>query len=945
MAFSTALATWWLCAVICSLTGVWSQSEMIAFPSGIRYPTVDPDNTRTPKDAYLFDATDVENKKLSLSFKVGQFKHGSQSQFRADPVLFTCIQKVQNAMQKENERVEIVSGYVPASSMTPTTTHDDYQSTGRAIRIRIKAGGSGTKTKNDLIIAAAKYCVPVLEQINRDIGITDLGDHIQIHIQGPDESGPFYSPATVATLAMTGIDQAYDVVGAALCPAAESPILSTAGDIFPDSVSTLQEAVGGLEEPISRDNVEDFGKLAHYPASHLVFQDTESSSSWCGKEGNPCSSCAAIVGFTPASTLNLRCADRTMTYRLMKFLRSLGKAVSLEWSGVKLQVLEAWDEPHSASPTGDQPEGSLHYEGRAAKVTTDDNDAGKLSRLSQLAICAGVDAALLQADHLVIAALKQKGTETRTVTFGDSQELVECEPPAANGHMYKLRDEFSETEAKEYPLFDSANRHDYKLGQEVTLGMFVPRDGRYLRLSPHIVSCFQSIVIAERKHGIDPPLQVCRSYYNQMEIDSEIDIFDKRYPSSGLGLSMELSFDCNSTSDHSSPLDLYDQMQMVIQQCAPIFYRADGKSMGIGLYSNFIAVDMRPTFKAWASHEDLLEGASAAEFQEYFQRWANRAIQGRIVDPDDPEQVCKTTTKPGRQDINFKHAFPEKTFIDNTDPNRCIPNSNTAFCTDTYSHRLKEVNRIFTEVKRKHVLRESGLKSALEACMKSCDACQQGEIWNIKVEGCNNFLHWVQFGFLNDYTEETPGDDVSLYLQESVDLKHYACHGHCLNKSPLFSLMVPSTEKRYRPNPDESIEERLYSTANNPLPVMELMHQIYAMSAKGIVKVWVTNEKELITLKDPLKHVCLYNKNITKVEIYVGQSSNKGTVSGVMQTFYAEWVKQGCPQNARKFLPPFTVADLPPHMSKRSAEFDMREQMLHHHRNWENRWLNGHPLI
>ena len=55
-------------------------------------------------------------------------------------------------------------------------------------------------------------------------------------------------------------------------------------------------------------------------------------------------------------------------------------------------MLEAWDEPHQQSPVGDASEGSLHYEGRTAKVDTSDGDNGKLARLSQLAICAGIDA-------------------------------------------------------------------------------------------------------------------------------------------------------------------------------------------------------------------------------------------------------------------------------------------------------------------------------------------------------------------------------------------------------------------------------------------------------------------------------------------------------------------------------------------------------------------------
>ena len=36
----------------------------------------------------------------------------------------------------------------------------------------------------------------------------------------------------------------------------------------------------------------------------------------------------------------------------------------------------------------------------------------------------------------------------------------------------------------------------------------------------------------------------------------------------------------------------------------------------------------------------------------------------------------------------------------------------------------------------------------------------------------------------------------------------------------------------------------------------ELMHQMYALSAKGTVKVWVDTEKELITLKETLKVGC-----------------------------------------------------------------------------------------
>lgn len=73
---------------------------------------------------------------------------------------------------------------------------------------------------------------------------------------------------------------------------------------------------------------------------------------------------------------------------------------------MKLRVLEAWDEPHSGDTDGDQPEFSLHYEGRAVKVTASDGDAGKLTRISALAICTGIDAAMHNGREIIIKKYK-----------------------------------------------------------------------------------------------------------------------------------------------------------------------------------------------------------------------------------------------------------------------------------------------------------------------------------------------------------------------------------------------------------------------------------------------------------------------------------------------------------------------------------------------------------
>lgn len=78
-------------------------------------------------------------------------------------------------------------------------------------------------------------------------------------------------------------------------------------------------------------------------------------------------------------------SDRLMTPRLRRDLIQLSRLVSQTWPKLELRVTEAWDDrrEHGAA--------SIHYEGRAADITTSDQDPAKLGTLAALAVRAGLD--------------------------------------------------------------------------------------------------------------------------------------------------------------------------------------------------------------------------------------------------------------------------------------------------------------------------------------------------------------------------------------------------------------------------------------------------------------------------------------------------------------------------------------------------------------------------
>jgi hypothetical protein len=125
------------------------------------------------------------------------------------------------------------------------------------------------------------------------------------------------------------------------------------GDHSPDAGE--RETCGAIALPVERGTAA-FKRLVQCDDPRIVFKDEEGTG-----------------------------ADRMMTPRLRVRLQRLAGLVRERWPKLRLRVTEAWDEDFEHG------DGSLHYEGRAADITTSDVDAQKLGELARLATQSGFD--------------------------------------------------------------------------------------------------------------------------------------------------------------------------------------------------------------------------------------------------------------------------------------------------------------------------------------------------------------------------------------------------------------------------------------------------------------------------------------------------------------------------------------------------------------------------
>ncbi|XP_052760655.1 uncharacterized protein LOC128203318 [Mya arenaria] len=925
-------------------------SNSSVFPSGDRFTVVnveDLEDARLYQDvkrtgSLLIDTEDTPStldKSLAQNVPVSDFRSPAFRYVRAHPKFLSCLEKVIMALKHQQILVRIVKGFSPSVEVDGSEA-DMYHMSGCAADLQI-TGSAGTNI--DIAVTVFKVCPVVVERAFRDVGVILKDDVVHVQMTGPGSSGHKLVVEGQTTIANPDqwvkdrINEGLDPSGDADCSRFDE---LTTGGHHPAGMSR-DRATGTVDFPVTRDSVE-FARLVQYQGSNIEFENSEVSATWCGQPGSACpSTCAhALLG----NDLESRCADRVMSPRLLAVLNKLQLKVRRALQD-KLLVFEAWDEQYEGHLEGDTPEDSLHREGRAARLGLTSGTEAKLAQLSRLAACAGADFVEHMETYVYVAVRRQLVGGSR-VLF-PHMELLEVEPPAALQPLYSLSAAYTESDKRKYPLFDSSGRLEATLSTNFTIGQWVSRDYSYFRLDPRLLECYNDVVYQENK--LNKPrdtwtqLEVVRGFMTNKENRNKFDVInDKRFNTHNLGVAMQIKY--RNPQAGQTPYKLF---LTAIDKCSPRFSQS-GMAMGVGLYADSIYVSVRKSLHVMQETEEHLpESVTMNDVTERY----NLAKGGKIVDPTDVESACLLQTAPQPQSYHFRHTHSEvvqraRRRREAGEESACVPTRYTSFCSTTASHRAAVVADITAQLDRKHFPGPSrtDIMAALEGCFGDCGTCMEGEIFESKKEHCNNFLHWVDWELLNDRP------DVSNFFLRSnrAATKHACDHGaDCVENSPLFSLVAPSVEKIYRPDPTRSVENELYSATNNPLPVFRLLEDMYAIQASGVVNFWVKDDREMTALKRPLEVVMLYNRNVTLVRVYVERYSvARGAVQTFVETSARTWATTGCPAVTRETIAQYEILEIPPEKRKRAAEPDsVRYQIRDYHGNVEARWADRHIML
>lgn len=710
-----------------------------------------------------------------------------------------------------------------------------------------------------------------------------------------------------------------------------SPLCASAPNMqvrstWPQSADSPEPVCGPVERPLYRGDRSHMSTLVQWNLTSVTFEPEGQGTKWCGRPSRQCqAACQTKSGDLEPWSL---CSTRMMTPRLAIRLRKLEKLAGEK--AIQLRVLKAFTEP---SEGNENPEPSLYTEGRGIKLAAD--PASKMATLASLAVCAGFDYVRYSDANYIEAFVKaQTGYQTLIVSFIEGPPRAAITPVGIDDQEYSYPENFTE-ESVLPMLVDGGFPPDTLLSEHVSLRDVKSSDKRYFRLDASLLECIE---LAEE--DFSGTIEILPDSVYRSRSTNVLRNFDLRHDQEKwrfqTGQAMLLRPKGSVTSE-----SLLALATSVLREC-PALVRLQMRAVSLGCHEDHIYVDLRPLIPGLERVYVFVWDAEHTQSTGYcddVMKLQRNMIEGGPVVQSTPSISCRDRgLDSGLEFLSFQFG----------QPSHCNVEGQNEFCQASKAAREKaadSLQQLLTSAAGYGRLPRFELIHEIRACLVDiCGGCAGvGPVFDQKVRACARLVH--------KYLERaaSPFPDLSnatTFFNTDTELSTVhavACKdGYvCVEDTPAYSLFVPTVTARYYPDPKKSLERAMFSADINPTPLLELVAQEMAFRAKGKVTVFIEAEKDTYALRNVLKVLFAYNKNVSMIVFEVAPGVDTDLVTSSIQRKLEAWSGVACPHFSRFAMTPFTVTIMAEERHRRSAEDSVpRNKVKSRIYNWEREWLD-----
>ncbi|XP_060081519.1 uncharacterized protein LOC132560844 [Ylistrum balloti] len=684
------------------------------------------------------------------------------------------------------------------------------------------------------------------------------------------------------------------------------------------SQKTVEDVCGDIDEIYSRDNMIQMQRLLQYPYNDFEFQSEGSSGQTCGSETRRCvQDTSYSYSSDPLRWPNSRIMTPRLASRLSLFNRYLietdvinpcfnslkycaGVCIPEEWSCAgnsrrkrqtgNYQKMQRGIRTKRSAFTTSEILTKYQNNGRAIQIDLSNMNV-TMEYAASLAVFAGFDFVAIRESYLDVYVKNQAGIWTSITPF-PLVNLIDVNHPTNSGDEYVVTDE-------RLPLYDGY-KTELKLSDCYSVSDIQNQgtNKRYFRFDSMLLQCLDE---ASYEYGSCIPI-VKGSAYRTISIN-DINIEERhieerqKFPR---GKAVEI-IPVNTMEDDP----MYELGITVVRTCTALL-RLKQMKIGIGTHSDRLYLDIRES----TGPRDLLTLWNVDNLHLY-----NRMKQvqddlfagGPMIRPTDIRLACKD---PPLGEPLYYIRQPASIL------NTCIFN-NQDFCEETMAAREKAVKKLLdnlVSVVGSGQFSESSIREEAERCfITNCGGCLgRGSIWTEKTKSCMSFIKTFLSALSVPFGGSLNDNAVFYNMDRPSNISSVACDSGnvCFQDMQFYSILMETLEETYQPNPDMDVEEVLYGPSDNPLPVLDLLDQERAISASGVVKIYLTSKDDLIALYPILKILMTYNRNVKEVEFNLADGISRRWIISSLKNKMQRWSTSVCPSRSRISVAPYRLVNI-----------------------------------